>query len=196
MNRILIFTVLSLFLCFGIYSCGDPSSETEQTTLQVDTTIRYGQKGIEFPKLSEKTKFQLAQWAVFDDFEMEAITISGSTIEALKVKTERLIIHTDSLAKKIPDTLNTNLVVSRLMVVGTRTKLLHQEVHRARLDSAKIVNHIEEFNNALVNFLRQLNEKFQKDAIDEQRKDDEKKELEKQKRFLDSVYQVELEDKN
>jgi len=195
MNRTLIITVLSLFLCFGIYSCGDPTDQTAPT-VQVDNTIRYGQKVIEFPKLSEKTKTQVAQWAVFDDFEMEATTISGSTIEELKVKTERLITHSDSLAKKIPDTLNTNLVTSRLMVVGTRTKLLHQEVNRARLDSAKIVNHINEFNMAVVNFLRQLNEKFQKDAIDEQRKDDEKKELEKQKRFLDSVYQAELQDKN
>jgi hypothetical protein len=196
MNRILIFTVLSLFLCFGIYSCGDASDQTGEPTEQVESTIRYGQKRIEFPKLSEKTKIQIAQWAVFDDFEMEATTISGSTIEALKVKTERLITHTDSLAKKIPDTLNTNLVASRLMVVGTRTKLLHQEVNRARLDSAKIVDHINEFNIAVVNFLQQLNEKFQKDAIDEQRKDDEKKELEKQKRFLDSVYQAELHDNN
>lgn len=195
MNRILIFTVLSLFLCFGSYSCGD-SSTKEETSVQVDNTIHYGEKGVEFPKLSEKTKIQLAQWAVFDDFEMEATTISGSTIEELKVKTERLIAHSDSLAKKIPDTLNTKLVASRLLVVGTRSQLLHQEVHRARLDSAKIVNHINEFNFAVMNFLQQLNEKFQKDAIDEQRKDDEKKELEKQKRFLDSVYQEELKDKN
>ena len=196
MNRILIFTVLSLLLCFGIYSCGDTSNQAQEIGSKVDTTTRYGQEEVEFPKLSEKTRLQVAQWAVFDDFQMEATTISGSTFEVLKVKTERLITHSDSLAKKIPDTLKTNLIASRLMVVGTRTKLLHQEVNRARLDSAKIENHIDEFNIAVVNFLQQLNEKFQKDAIDEQRKDDEKKELEKQKKFLDSVYQAELQDKN
>lgn len=196
MNRILIFIVLSLFLSFGIYSCGDSSNESQEIKIEVDNTTRYGQTEVVFPKFSEKTKVQIAQWAVFDDFEMEATTLSGSTIEQLKIKTERLITHSDSLAKKIPDTLNTYLITSRLMVVGTRTKLLHQEVNRARLDSAKIANHIDEFNMAVVNFMQQLDEKFQKDAIDEQRKDDEKNELEKQKRFLDSVYQAELQDKN
>jgi len=196
MNRILIFTVLSLFICFGIFSCDNFSNQPQEVDAQVDRTVSYGKKGAQFPKLSENTKIQIAQWAVFDDFEMEAKTLNGSTIEELKVKTERLLIHSDSLTKKIPDTLNTNLVASRLMVVGTRTKLLHQEVNRDRLDAAKIENHINEFNISVVNFFQQLNEKFQKDAIDEQRKDDEKRELKKQKKFLDSVYQAELEDKN
>ena len=196
MNRILIFTVLSLFICFGIVSCGDASNETQEIEVQVDHTTRYGQVGIEFPKLSEKVQSFTAEWAAMDDFEIEATHMNGSTIEELKVKSERLRARTDSMAVKIPDTLNTNLITSRLMVVRTRTKLLHQEVNRARLDSAKIANHIAELNTAVSNFLIHLNEKFQKDAIDERRKDDEKKELEKQKKFLDSVYQAELRDKN
>ncbi len=40
----------------------------------------------------------------------------------------------------------------------------------------------------------QINEKMEKDAIDLQRIDSEKKELEQQKQFLDSVYKAELED--
>ena len=59
---------------------------------------------------------------------------------------------------------------------------------------ARIEANIEEANNAIENLIVQLNEKFQKDGIDLQRIDNEKKELEKQKKFLDSVYRAELKD--
>jgi hypothetical protein len=50
-------------------------------------------------------------------------------------------------------------------------------------------------NIAVKNLIIQINEKFQKDAIDLQRIENEKKEIEKQKQLLDSVYQIELQNK-
>jgi len=50
-------------------------------------------------------------------------------------------------------------------------------------------------NTSVKNLIVQINEKFQKDAIDLQRVTNEKQELEKQQRFLDSVFQIELQDK-
>ena len=65
---------------------------------------------------------------------------------------------------------------------------------RGVIDKDKVEIYITETNDAVKNLIVQLNEKFQKDRIDLQRIDNEKKELEKQKKFLDSVFNVELED--
>jgi len=46
------------------------------------------------------------------------------------------------------------------------------------------------------NLFIQINEKFEKDAVDLQRVDSENKELVLQKQFLDAVYKAELEDQN
>jgi hypothetical protein len=73
--------------------------------------------------------------------------------------------------------------------------LLNQQVHKSKVDSAAIAIQLEELTFATINLFLQINEKLQKDAIDLQRIDDEKKELEKQKRFLDSVYLAERNDK-
>ena len=122
--------------------------------------------------------------------------INGKTLQQLRDRTERLVTFTDSLAKKIPDSLYTNPIFARLMVVRTRAGMLNQEVHRLPPDSLKIEMSIKEMNIAVSNMIIQINEKFQKDAIELERREDEKKELEKQQRFLDSVREAELEDQN
>ena len=54
----------------------------------------------------------------------------------------------------------------------------------------------EKIKNNEVHLFIQINEKFEKDAIDLQRIDSETKELGLQKEFLDAVYKAELEDQN
>jgi len=72
---------------------------------------------------------------------------------------------------------------------------LHQELKKSKIDSIQLQNYMNEMNASVSNLIIQINEKFQKDAIDLKRVEDEKKELENQKRFLDSVYQIEIQDK-
>ena len=103
--------------------------------------------------------------------------------------------HLDSLSKNIPDTLFNQAILSRVIVVKTRINLLHQELKKSKIDSIQLQNYMNEMNASVSNLIIQINEKFQKDAIDLKRVEDEKKELENQKRFLDSVYQIELQDK-
>ena len=192
--RLLILYVTAIFLF--VISCGNPSEVIDDQQEVVDTTTLYGDKRFVFPDLSQNAKVHITKWGAFEDFEAEAKNINGSTIEALRDKSERLISRIDSLTKKVPDTLKTQAIVSRVMVTKTRASLLHEEVRKSRIDSARLENQIDEMNIATKNLIVQINEKFQKDAIYLQRRDDEKKELEKQKRFLDSVYKAELEDSN
>ncbi len=102
----------------------------------------------------------------------------------------------NSLIKKIPDTLNTPLIFSRVIVVKTRTQLLNQEVNKAHFDSVRLQDDFKEMNISVKNLFIQINEKFEKDAVDLQRVDSENKELVLQKQFLDAVYKAELEDQN
>ena len=82
-----------------------------------------------------------------------------------------MVQYTDSLTKKIPDTLNSISISSRLVVVRTRANLLFQEVHKSRLDSLRLENAIDEMNVSVTHLILQLNEKFEKDEIDLQRKE-------------------------
>ncbi len=186
----------TLVFCLLLVSCGNASEENSEMHIAVqDLEGTYGNKKFTVPQLSERALMHVTQWSVYEDFENDAKTISGSTLEKLRNTSERLVQYSDSLSKKIPDTLNNSAISSRLTVVKTRANLLLQEANKSRIDSLKLENAITEMNKAVKNLIVQINEKFQKDAIDLQRKEDEEKELEKQKRFLDSVYKAELKDK-
>ena len=188
--------ISSILLLLMLISCGDTSEENlgVQETSK-DSTATYGFSNFIFPKLSKNAEELVAEWPIFEDFQLEASSINGRTIQELRVQTPRLLAHTDSLSKKIPDSLNTRPIASRLIIVKTRAQLLHQVVNRGRVDSIKLQDALNEMNLSVRDFITQLNGKLQKDAIDFQRKDNEKKELEKQQRFLDSVFQSELKDK-
>jgi vacuolar-type H+-ATPase subunit I/STV1 len=191
-----IFSIFCAVVLFLIVSCGNNSEVPEDPQEILDTSTLFGNKNYPFPDLSENARSYVIQWGAFEDFEKEAKSINGSTVEGLRDKTERLISRIDSLTKKVPDTLQTQSIVSRVMVTKTRAQLLHQEVRKMRIDSSRLQLQIDEMNKATKNLLIQINEKFQKDDIDFQRKDDEKKEIEKQKRFLDSVFKAEVKDNN
>ena len=184
-----------LAACFTVVSCGNFSEEIKEEPVEIQAKKdTYGSSINVIPSLSDQAKIHTQQWSVFEEFEENVRSISGSTKEKLRTTSERLVRFTDSLATKIPDTLNSTLISSRLTVVMTRAHLLNQEVQKARVDSLKLEIAITEMTNATANFIVQLNEKFEKDAIDFQRRDNEEKELEKQERFLDSVHRVELND--
>ena len=185
-----------LILNFGMVSCGD-SNEKSQSEIQTtnNSSTLFGNQKFVFPELSDKAKIYVSNWAVFDDFEKEVKTLNGNTIEVLLNKSELLVSHLDSLSKNIPDTLFNQAILSRVIVVKTRINLLHQELKKSKIDSIQLQNYMNEMNASVSNLIIQINEKFQKDAIDLKRVEDEKKELENQKRFLDSVYKIELQDK-
>ena len=191
-----IFILLLLLVSFSITSCKNSSEENKtQLPNQEIISYLYGDTTFVFPELTTEAKLEVSHWGAYEDFDIEAKSINGHNIEALQIKTSQLVSHIDSLTKKIPDTLNTRAIFSRVIVVKTRSQLLEQEVNKSRIDSIQVQNYLSEINISVKNLIVQINEKFQKDAIDFQRIDNEKQELEKQKKFLDSVYKVELQDK-
>ena len=135
------------------------------------------------------------KWGVLEDLISEANKVNGSNYQDLRNRSERIREYSDSLVKNIPDTLNTKPINSRLLVVKTRSEMLFQAAHQAIMDSLNLQNSVQELNTAVNNLIVHLNEKFMKDNIDYQRKEDEESELKKQQRFRDSVMDLELKDK-
>jgi len=197
MKFILVSIFTTLLLTVSLISCGNSSEEPKNPlpTKQLTTGL-YGNTNFVFPELTDEAKIEVSHWGAYEDFEIEVKSINGNNVEELQIRTRQLVSHIDSLTKKIPDTLNTRAISSRVIVVKTRSELLAQEVNKSRIDSLQLQNYFNEMNISVKNLIIQINEKFQKDAIDLQRFTNEKQELEKQKRFLDSVYQIELKDIN
>jgi hypothetical protein len=188
---LLVFTAVSILLS----SCGNrEDNPVEDVEAPQNFTNRFGDSSVKLPPLSSAAETEVVSWSVFEDFQNEMNTLNGSTLAELRVKSDRLKRHTDSLGKKIPEVLATQPINSRLLVVDARVNLLDQEINKTRVDSLSIEKQLSELTTATINFYLQINEKLQKDNIDKEREEDEKKELEKQKRFLDSVYQAELKD--
>ena len=71
---------------------------------------------------------------------------------------------------------------------------MQQELQKRNIDSVRLQLQIKEMNHAAKNLIIQINEKFLKDAIDLQRIDSEKKEIESQKQFMDSIFKQEIKD--
>ncbi|MBT0607236.1 hypothetical protein [Aequorivita echinoideorum] len=184
-----------LFLClFLLYSCRNNSQQTLPEDTSPDFSIVFGEKNFSLPQLSAPAREEMLKWGGLEDLLAEANNVNGSNFEALKNRSERLQEYADSVIKMIPDTLNTNFIQSRLKVIKTRTSLLYQVAHESRIDSAQVQNSILEFNTSVENFVIQLNEKFRKQMIDYERREDEENELKKQKQFSDSIYRLELQD--
>lgn len=182
--------VLVLFV-----SCGDTQNKTELLQDQeVKPDETYGNPDFKFPKVSTSAEAFLNDWTVFDDFKTEAIAINGSNLSTLKSRSEYLVSRVDSLIKKIPDTLDTQSVYSRLLVAKTRAALLKQLANKVTIDNAEIDKGVYEMNLATTNLIVQINEKFQKDAIDSERTENEKKEMELRKKKMDSILDIEKQD--
>jgi len=196
MKIIIVFILTILLLSYSLISCKNSLEESviKTPSHQINSNL-YGNTNFIFPELTTEAKVEVSHWGAFEDFDAEVKSINGNNIEELQLKTSQLVFHIDSLIKKIPDTLNTRAIYSRVIVAKTRSQLLEQEVNKSRIDSIEIQNYFTEMNISVKNLIIQINEKFQKDAIDLQRVDNEKQELEKQQHFLDSVYQIELQDR-
>ena len=165
-----------------IFACGkSPEETTQNLSTQNYNLSTYGDTLFIVPSLPDNVRAEVIQWGAFEDFEEQAKTINGITLEMLKNKSNRMVSHIDSILKKIPDTLNTPIIYSRLLVVKTRTHLLNQEARKVHLDSISIEKKLIDLNISVKNLFVQINEKLEKDQIDLQRNNNEKIEIESQK---------------
>ncbi len=183
MKYLLLF-IISFFVILG---CGDSKNEDQNQQTFSDSSYIFGNPDYKVPALSGIAKEQAASWTILEDFLYEVKNVNGSNYEKLQNHAKQLAEYSTSLFKDIPDTINNNQISSRLVVLETRSKLLQQVAFQSNFDTLDIQNSLKELNVAVENFIVQLNEKFEKDKIDLQRKDNEQQELKSQQKKSDTT---------
>ena len=159
-----------------IFACAkSPEEKTQNLSAQKLNLSTYGDPKFIIPALPNNVRAEVIQWGAFEDFEEQARTINGNSLEILKEKSNLMVSHIDSILKKIPDTLNTPIIYSRLLVVKTRAYILNQEVKKIYMDSTKLENKLNDLNISIKNLFIQIDEKMEKDLIDLQKFNSEKK---------------------
>ncbi len=184
---------VGIFSLFQLFGCKTDLAKDNLATNSLDAKEKtYVFSNLTFNALSQSARDLVIPWESFSQLMEEAQSLHGETTEGLRSKIPTLVSISDSLMVKIPDTLNTRQIQSRLLVCKTRLQLLDQELNKSRPDTTQIQTALNEFQQAINTVIIQLNQHLIKSSIDKQRSADEKKELEKQKQFLDSVYKAEL----
>lgn len=172
----------------------EPQNALQETSQKQEDTLLFGNTTVAYPALQSNVKEILKDWPIFNEFQSDSRLLSSISAINLKTLSAKLLSQTDSLSKSLPDTLRSQTVTSRLRVVSTQLALLKQEVGKDKLNVSLVEKNITETRTAIGNLIHHLNEKLQKDKIDLQRKEDEEKELEKQRKARDSIFQLELKD--
>jgi|SRR5690554_1134361 len=185
-----------LVIAIILFACENSDSKEENTAYIEQVPVLYGEANYEFPELSTLAKEQVVHWGVLEDLISEIKELNGSNYMQLRTRSERVKDYSDSLANSIPETLNSNPIQSRLLVLKTRAALLYETSHLTSVDTTSLQNAVAELNLAVDNLVMHFNEKVQKDRIDLQRKENEARELKKQTRFRDSVMELELRNLN
>ncbi len=154
-----------------------------------DSTIVYDLPSVEFVQQLDIAEDATAQWSVFNEFKSTLASIPNSNLERIRTQSERLTNYSDSLTKQIPEVLSTMPIKTRLDVVHARLRLFNQSSEEVVVDSVELKNNFKESITAFNTLLYQINEKFDKDAI--QRQEDANFSHEIQQRFRDSIFEIE-----
>ena len=168
-----------------VLSCTENRHSTSQTTpVQISDTLLFGWQDAKLPEFSESSENYISQWPVFEDLMTEVLAINQASLKTIQQRSHSLVSRMDSLAKNIPDTLNTQPIYARIVVTKTRAALVKQIANRSRLDSLAIEQAISQMNLATANLIIQINEKFEKDTQDNRVKNNELQEKQVLKKRL------------
>jgi len=185
-REFLFFSSICLLFVVG---CIDSQQAATQTKIdQVTDSRLFGQADAMLPDFSESSENYISQWPVFDDLITEVLAINQASLTTIQQRSNLLVSRMDSLTRKIPDTLNTQPIYSRVIVTKTRAAIVKQEANKDRLDTLAMQQAIVQMNLATANLIIQINEKFEKDTQDNSVKNNELKEKKMLKKRLDSVY--------
>ena len=165
---------LSTCLLIVVLSCTENRRSTSQTTpVQISDTLLFGWQDARLPEFSKRSENYISQWPVFEDLMTEVLAINQASLKTIQQRSHSLVSRMDSLAKNIPDTLNTQPIYARIVVTKTRAALVKQIANKSRLDSLAIEQAISQMNLATANLIIQINEKFEKDTQDNRVKNNE-----------------------
>jgi len=158
--------VLIVFIGLFVVSC-NTSNEKSESLSDGEPDLNLPKMDIRFPDLGPEAQDKITSWQYFKEFENDLLRINQGNVRSYRAETERMVIVSDSLLKNIPEELNTNAISSRMRVVNVRVKLLDETMHQVNVKTEVISENLKETNMAFSNLINQINEKFEKQRIDE-----------------------------
>lgn len=179
--------LLGILLLSLFFSC----KEEEKAVLPdpTESTTKYELPKVDFIKQLAVAQNATAQWSVFDEFKRTLAALPYADLERLRSESERLTNYSDSLRKQMPPALETMPIRSRMDVVYARLELLQQSANSWVVDSVELKDNYQESITAFNTLLYQINEKFDKDAIQQEEGVNFSYEL--QQRTRDSIFKIE-----
>lgn len=164
---ILWLSLLGLFALHSLHGCKDSSPQT-QPEEALETIQMFGQTPFIFPVLSPEAQDIITDWPVFKDFKRISGNLVNIPVEDMKYRSNNLRLQSDSLAVTLPKALESPIVRARLLVVSTRINLLNQETKKSVPDSTVVENRLLELHQSIREFILHINEKIEKDRLDQQ----------------------------
>lgn len=174
------------FFFFILLILGCNNTKTEEKEI-LSENVELPSTGLQLPFLGEEARDALVGWHRFQEFENDLKRINAGTLTRFSAESERMAVAVDTLQNTIPEALNTTIISSRMRVVNTRVKLLHEVLHQRGSDSLVLLENLRETNTAFVNLLAQIQAKFEKARIDEMARTDENIETNKRLQTNDSI---------
>lgn len=169
------------------FSC----KEEERMTLPdpTDSSTRYDIPEADFISQIDIAEDATAQWSVFNELKSTLASIPKADLRRIRTQSEKLTHYSDSLRKTIPTSLKTMPIKTRLDVVHARIELLNMTANNLLVDSLELKENYKETLLAFNTLLHQINEKYEKDAI--QKQGDKIFSHELQQRTKDSIFKIE-----
>lgn len=162
---------LSVSLIFFIFltACDADKKQNNEVASENSDSIKVSlpKNNVTFPQLSPDAQDVITSWQYFQEFENDLKRINNGNVRNYQTETERMVAVSDTMLNNIPKSLNTNPISSRMRVVNVRVKLLDETMHQPNVVTDIISKNLEETNVAFTNLITQINEKFEKQRIDE-----------------------------
>lgn len=158
--------ILIVFLSIILISC-DSSVEKSDSLESTQEDLTLPKLDARFPELGAEAQDKITSWQYFKEFENDLMRINQGNVRSFRAETERMVSVSDSLLKNIPEGLETSAISSRMRVVNVRVKLLNETMNQSNVKTAVISENLKETNIAFSNLINQINEKFEKERIDE-----------------------------
>lgn len=160
MKNIFAYLLAALFM----WQCTSKAQENNQVE-EDETELKEVQ--ISLIRLTAEGEEAIISWKFFKEFENDLKAIDRNTVKEQSEIIKRMSGTSDSLLKYTPGELANNIILSRAKVLNVRVKLLDQLLNQPRISNEKLQKNMDETTMAYNNLVNQINEKIEKEHIDQ-----------------------------
>lgn len=163
-----------LILPFLFLQCKKDNSNTTKEVSskpQDSTKVAITKKQLEKLKyndyvLSQPAENQLANWQKYQELALQLNYLKKADLSFFKTEKKQLKGFLDTLMLQLPDTINTKLVNSRVLVLQTQILKLNNNLNLHTTSTQTQLQNIQEVFAAFSNLNFQINKKLEKDVYD------------------------------